>query len=143
MGRNILGVFVGVVTDIVVSMILGLLFGVLLGAYELAQGVHALDLVAHPNKFVQQAPALLAEAGLGAFGSLVGGFVTGWIARTNRVVCGIIMGCGSVLVSLPFWYASPLWYNILGAFLTIGMATAGAFAAEALLGRTLPPAPPR
>jgi hypothetical protein len=106
--------------------------------YLLAHGVAAHDLVSKTTALSQTAPLLLAGAGLGSFGSLIGGFTTGWIARSRRVGCGAIMGVCSVLASLPFWYADPLWYNLMGAVVTLVLAPAGAWLAEVIFSPKAP-----
>ena len=142
MGWKILGVFVGVITDITVSVALGLVFGMVLAIYLVAHGTPPQDLVKHATKIQQTTLMMLAGGGLGSFGSLVGGFVTGWIAGSSRMVCGVIMGLGSVAASIPFWKGEPLWYNVLGVVLTLIMATSGACLADAIFGRRQPHAPP-
>jgi hypothetical protein len=143
MGWKILGIVVGLVTDIAVSLILGLLFGLVLAAYLAGQGVAAHDLAAQITALQKEPYIILAEIGLGSFGSLIGGFVTGWIARSHRVVCGAIMGFCSCLAALPFWPGEPLWSNLLGLLMTLMLATGGGWAAEAILGRTALTPPPR
>jgi hypothetical protein len=143
MGWKILGVVVGVVTDIVVSLIFATLFVAALSLYLIAEGVKTHDLNARITDLTHQNVILFAEGGLGCFGSLIGGFVCGWIARSHRVLCGFIMGCGSCLSAVPFWGHDPLWFNLLGLVMTLVAAAGGAGIADALFGRKSPPLPPR
>ena len=140
MARKILGVIIGVVTDVTISLLLGIIFGIGIAIFLAVRGVNPNDLGPQITSLLKEPYMKLANAGLGCFGSLVGGFVTGWIARTNRVLCGAIMGLGSVVISIPFWNQEPLWFNVLGIVLTLAMATCGAWLAEAVFGRrSLPP----
>ena len=101
MGWKVLAVFVGLVTDIGISLVLGLGLGLALSFYLIAHGVAMHDLVPKVTTLTQTTPLLLAGAGLGSLGSLIGGFVTGWIAGSQRVVCGAIMAVCSVLARHP------------------------------------------
>ena len=112
----------------------GLLFGVALGVYLSARGVPPIDLMTRASEYGHKPLVILAESGLGSFGSLTGGFITGWISGSQRVICGVIMGVLSCTFGLLFMSALPLWANVLGLVLTMVMATSGAWLAEAIFG---------
>ncbi len=143
MGWKFLGIVVGLVTDIAVSLILGLILGVVMAIFLAAHGVAAHDLAARITALQKEPYVMLAEIGLGSFGSLIGGFVTGWIAGTHRIICGGVMGICSCLAALPFWPGQPLWANLLGLAVTLILAVGGACSAEAIFSRKAPTPPPR
>jgi hypothetical protein len=142
MGRKILGVFVGLVVDIVISLLLGLAMGIALAVYLATQGVSTHDMPTRLTALTHTTLMMLAQDGLGIFGTLVGGFLCGWIARSSRVTCGAIMGFCSCLAGVPFWGSWPLWFNLLGVVLTLLMAVCGGWLADAVFGRKQPGPPP-
>jgi len=138
-----LAIIVGLAVDIVGSLALGFVFGIVLVVFHLMQGIPIQDIATQMDaKHLNQSVIfLLASLGVGGIGSLVGGFVTGWMAKASRVTNGFAMGILSTLVSIPFWGTDPLWFNLLGVVMTMGMATTGAYFADLIFRRA--PLPPR
>ncbi len=141
MGRpRILAIVAGVITDILSSSVLQILFVILITIVLMAKGQTSKDVMADmtpgPNASI---PLLLALSGIGAVGSLLGGFVTGWIARHHRLFNAFLTGSISVLTAVYFIKEYPIWYDCLGVVLTIGPAVAGGYFADLIFGRAEPP----
>ena len=141
MWRNVLGVIVGLAFDWLASLALGLTLALCLVLFLALNGVPVHAWPEHLVASTKKPFFILAESGLGAFGGLIGGFVTGWIARSHRLVCGGIMGVLVNVSTLPFWSTEPFWANLLDLVLAIVMATSGAWLAEAVFGVRRPALP--
>ena len=134
-GRHVLAIAVGVVGGFVLSLIVGLVMGAAMVAYYATQGMPMQKIAIQLNfaHLVSSIPFLLASLGGGGFALLVAGFVAGWIARSHQLVTGLILGAVSVVISVPFYFWYPLWYNIVCIVFTIGPAAMGAYAAQVML----------
>ena len=110
-----LAIFAGLAVDIGGSLAAGLAIGIALTLFHLAQGmpVKEITTVMDQQHLTASITLDLANLGVGGFFSLLGGFVTGWIAGVSRVKYALIMGAGSVLFSAIFWVFEPPWLNVL------------------------------
>jgi hypothetical protein len=141
-GLKILAIFVGLITDIGSSLIFGLLFGIALVVFHAVQGTPLKEIAENAQNIHQSPVLLLASLGLGSMGTLLGSFVTGWMAKHHRIMNGLVMGLCSTLFGALFWGKDPIWYDGLGAFCTIGMSACGAYFADLIFGRVSPPPSP-
>ena len=137
-----LAIFIGFIVDVGGSLLLGVILGIALLVIHLAQGMPLQEIMVQMDtKHLNQSVAfLLASLGIGGLGSLTGGFVTGWMAKTSRVINGFAAGVLSTSLGLCFWNMNPAWYNLLGCVITLGLATTGAYFADLIFGRA-PAAP--
>jgi hypothetical protein len=133
---------IGVIVDISTSLIFGALFGAVMMAFLLARGLSAADAQAQIENNAHAPIVEFLGLGLGGLGSLIGGFVTGWLAKYHRVLNGAAAGILSTLIGLIFGGQDPLWLDVLGVICTIGPATSGAYLSQLVFGHTRPPAPP-
>jgi tetrahydromethanopterin S-methyltransferase subunit C len=66
----------------------------------------------------------------GTFSVLLGGYVTGLIARHHYVLNGLILGCLGLLFAgvyhFKFWHQWPVWFHIIDLLLVIPVAIWGA-----------------
>jgi len=138
-----LAICVGVVVDIAGSFAAGLVMGIILVIFHLAQGTQLKDIasVMDQKHLSQSIPFNLASLGVGGFFSMVGGLVTGWMAKVSPTKNGLIMGIFSTLLSIFFWGYDPAWVNAAGCFFTIIPATVGGYLAFIFFGRRYPTSP--
>lgn len=143
-GLKFLAILTGFVTDIGGSFVVGVLFGITLFIFHAAQGMPTREIVAQlDSKHLQQSMILMsASLGLGSFCSLLGGFVTGWMAKASQVKNGFVMGFFSIAFGSFFWASNPLWYDVVGAIFTLAATTFGAYVAPLILGVGPTPPPP-
>jgi hypothetical protein len=66
----------------------------------------------------------------GTFSVLIGGYITGMIARHRQVLLGVILGCLGLLIAIPFniktWHQAPAWYHLVGLILVVPVSAWGA-----------------
>ena len=66
----------------------------------------------------------------GTFSVLLGGYVTGLIARHHYVLNGLILGCLGLVMSIvwdiKFWHEAPAWFHIIGLLLVVPVSIWGA-----------------
>lgn len=141
-GLKFSAIIVGALVDVIVSILLGVPFAIILIAYHTSQGMTMAAATEQIQKEAHSVLMLLASIGLGGTGSLVGGFVAGWMARHHRVTNGAGAGILSVLLSVFAWSGYPLWFNLLGVVITVGLAASGAYLSHLIFGTQNPPAPP-
>jgi hypothetical protein len=137
-----LAIFTGLAVDIGCSLGCGMVLGILMVIYHLSQGVPAPKLleVMDGKHLAGSVPFLVTTLGLGGFGSLLGGFVTGWLAKVSEMKNASITGILSILLSVFFWNMYPIWYNAAGCLFTVGPAIAGGFFSHVIFGHRPPPA---
>jgi hypothetical protein len=131
-----LAIIIGVVVDVAGSLVSGFAIGIFLVIFHVAQGMPIKDVsVALDQKHLNQSiPFDLASLGVGGFFSMVGGFVTGWMAKAGQIKNGMLMGVVSTLLSIFFWGYDPFWVNAAGCFFTLIPATAGGYMAYVFFG---------
>jgi len=142
-GIRFWAIMAGVAVDVGASIGSGIIVGCSVIWYGMVRHTPLKDvfsLMADPE-FHRLMPVLLAILGLGGFSSLIGGFTTGWVARSHEAKNGLLTGVVSTLVGIPFWDACATWYVVLGVTTTIVSAWAGAFLAPIILKRQVPLAP--
>ena len=133
-GLKFLAIIVGLVVDIFGSLLSGLFIGIAMVIFYASQGMSMKEIsvqldAAHLN---QSLPFLLSSAGVGGFFTVVGGFVTGWMAKTYELKNALIMGLLSVAFGALFWSFSPMWFNVAGALITPPSAMAGGYFAQCI-----------
>ena len=136
-----LAIFAGLAVDIGGSLGAGLAMGIVIALFHLMQGMPIKELSAAMDQkhLLASIPIDLANLGAGGFFSLLGGFVTGWIARVSRTKNACIMGVVSTALSVFFWAYEPMWMNALGCVFTLIPATLGGVFSQALFGHRTPP----
>ena len=123
--RHVLGVFVSVVSAFVLTLALSALLGLAALAYFTVTNLTAQQMD-FPHLSTSP-PVLLASLGLGGFAMLVGGYIAGCIARTGQVVTGLITGIASTVLSIPFFFWYPPWYDAACIVATVGPAAMGGY----------------
>lgn len=78
----------------------------------------------------------------GTFSILLGGYITGMIARHKQVMLGVILGCIGLLISIPvnikIWHEAPAWYHIAALVLVVPVSAFGAHLATQRQARRVP-----
>ena len=135
-----LAIFAGSVVAMVGSLASGLVLGIILIIYHVSQGTPLKDMssVMDQKHLSNSMPLLVCSLGLGGFFCLVGGFVTGWMAKVSPMKNGLLMGVLSTLLTVFFWSYYPAWFNVVGSVFTIGPAMAGGYLAQVFLSRRQP-----
>lgn len=132
-------IFVGTVVTILGALASGIVLGIFLMFTHpmqdmLAKGAPVTDIVVAMEKLMTQSISMnLASLGLGGFFCLVGGFVTGWIAKTSVVKNALIMSIISGLLGLLFITFYSAWYEVVCWLFTIGPAMAGGYLASVFI----------
>ncbi|HEX4139170.1 MAG TPA: hypothetical protein VHY09_02405 [Candidatus Methylacidiphilales bacterium] len=142
--RRVLAVFVGVVSSFAITVVLSVVLGLLMLAYwtlcvlSLRGAARQMDF----THLTASVPFLLATLGLGGFALLIGGFLAGWVARSGQVMTGLTTGITSTVISIPFFFWYPAWYDAACIVATIAPAAMGGYLARlmASLRHTPPPA---
>jgi len=82
-----------------------------------------------PHAVIGNGVALIALT-YGTIAILIGGYVTGMIARKKYATHGAILGCIGLLIAIPvnikIWHQAPAWYHILGLLLVVPVSAWGA-----------------
>jgi len=78
----------------------------------------------------------------GTFSVLLGGYITGMIARHRQVMLGAILGGIGLLISIPvnikIWHQAPAWYHITALLLVVPVSAYGAHLAAQRQARRVP-----
>ena len=78
----------------------------------------------------------------GTFSVLLGGYITGMIARHKQVMLGAILGGIGLLISIPvnikIWHQAPAWYHITALLLVVPVSAYGAHLAAQRQARRVP-----
>lgn len=119
-------VVAGVATDFASSFVVGIVSSVVLTIVLLAQGTPQEELA----ETMKQLPFALfgLVAGLGC--TILGGFVSGKVAKQSKVRHGLAVGVVSTLLASPFWVPSPLWYTAVCILTVTPAAMLGAYMAK-------------
>ena len=132
-GLKFVAILIGFVVDITVSEVAGIQFALFLMISLLAsEGAGNVD--ARFHALIESPPFVILNVLLGCFGTVTGGFMTGWISKDNRLKNSLIMGAVSGLFGLLFYAKYSLWFNIVAPILTLGCAMAGGYIAERIYG---------
>ncbi len=134
--RHVLAVFAGSAISLILTLVFSVILGVVFIVYYTSTGmdVHAAAKQMDFAHLTQSVPLLLSTIGIGGFAMLVGGFIAGWIGRTAHVLTGLGTGILSTLVSIPFFFWYPLWYDLVCVVATIGPAAMGGYVARIFVG---------
>ncbi len=136
-GLRFKAILIGFVVDITASTVAGiqialLLFLVLIGL-SLGQGtIGSVDTQFHD--LMESPPLQILNVFVGSFGTVAGGFLTGWISKGDRFKNSLVMGACSALFGLSFYARYSLWFNIVAPILTLACAMAGGYMAERIYG---------
>jgi len=94
-----------------------------------------------PNAYIGGWVALIVLL-YGTFSVLLGGYITGMIARHKQVMLGAILGGIGLLISIPvnikIWHEAPAWYHIIGLLLVVPVSAYGAHLAAQRQARRVP-----
>jgi ABC-type thiamin/hydroxymethylpyrimidine transport system permease subunit len=129
-----LAIFVGWVVDIFGTLLFGFGMTIVLMIFFAAQGMPLKQITVQTNTahLDQSLPILLASLGIGGFSTVVGGFVTGWMAKVSQLKNAVVMGLLSTLFGVVFWSFSPLWFNIVCTLITPAAAATGGYFAQCI-----------
>jgi len=129
-GISIKAVLIGWIVDFVLEFAGGLVLATALVVYVMygSNNNHGhFDLPAY-TRLSHSPPVLLISIVLGVGGSLIGGFVTGWIASTSRMKNAYALSIVELVFSvafLPFMQSYPIWFDVLGTVVTVGFTILG------------------
>jgi hypothetical protein len=138
-GISLKAILVGAAIDLIMSFGMAIVIAFCIGlfVYGVHQPGHKLDAAAirhvmHDDLY------LSATTALGGFLTIFAGFITGWIAPSQKVKNALAMSFLSVVISLvllPFMGEYSPWYVLAGIFVTIGCGTLGGLFSQLILGR--------
>jgi hypothetical protein len=129
-----LAIVVGVVVEYLVTTLVTIIMATLMIAYYICERhVPAKELHILMHHTLHSWSALMASLVLGAFGPVIGGFVTGWMAKISMPKNALIMGVISTIPCSLFMSEFPAWYDTLSLLFTIGPAVAGGYLAHVFL----------
>jgi hypothetical protein len=133
-GFKFLAIFVGLVVDIGGSFLSGVVIAVVMMIFYATKGMPLKEISTQMDAahLGQSIPVLLSSIGVGGFFTVVGGFVTGWLAQSFQLKNALLMGLLSALFGAVFWTFSPLWYNIVCVLITPVAAAVGGYFAQCI-----------
>jgi hypothetical protein len=130
-----IAILVGVVVEYLITIVATIVMVTLMIVYYLPEKhVPANELHRFIHQTMHSLPALIASLVLGAIGPLIGGFVTGWMAKSSRIKNALFMGVISTIPGFFFMSEFPAWYDALSLLFTIGPAAVGGYFAQCLFG---------
>jgi hypothetical protein len=114
--RSFLGILAGFFAVPIVNRVFDLAFQAIHPAYV-------------PGMYIGGGMALIVLI-YGTFSVLLGGYVTGLIARHKYVLNGLILGCLGLLFAgvyhIKYWHQWPVWFHIIDLLLVVPVAIYGA-----------------
>jgi hypothetical protein len=129
-------IFVGLIVDIFGSLFSGIVISIVVAIYLAVQGMPLKQISVQLSSTEEQSfLALHAAIGIGEFSTFVGGFVTGWMAKSAQLKNALIMGILSTLLGALFWSFNPLWFNIVCIPFTPASAAVGGYLAYVFFGQ--------
>lgn len=113
----------GSLTDIGGTIIIGIIWGVLIGLYYDLQGYP------EPENVMQYQGLNILVPGfiIGICLTVLGGYVSGRVAKVQEILHGSIVGCMSLFFGLWYWTSFPFWYNIAGMIVVIPCGMLGGY----------------
>jgi hypothetical protein len=119
-------ILLGFVVDFSGSVAFGVICGVVAGVMQAGRGGDP----AEATQMLLNSPRYLT-AGLivGSLFVVVGGFVTGRIARHDRILNGLALGIVDLILGLTYLGQLPAWYHTIAMVVTIPCALLGAWLA--------------
>ena len=146
-GIRILAVFVGLIIDLALSVVWSIVFSIGLILYLTQRpGHHASFSVPEIHALLRTVPVMLINTAAGGGTALIGGFVTGWVAKTDRGKNASALAIVELVVSLPFLVLMmngyPAWYPLAGCIVTVALTLLGGYAANVILSEKSSPVPP-
>jgi hypothetical protein len=138
LGLSIKAVLIGVVIDWAASVFLGagLATWVIVGEILQHPG-HSPDMVA-VDRMIKAPFSCLILCGAGGAMSILPGFATGWLARTERIKNALVMSVASAASScilLPLTHGYPDWYFPICTLTSLVGCGIGGFLSDVAFGR--------
>jgi hypothetical protein len=136
---RIKSIVVGLIAEMILTLGAGLVVGASILAYAWSKNL-PLDSASFAEYSKSTVWFQFATL-LGVIATVVSGFVTGWIARQDRLFNAFVMALITVLLSLamiPFLNPYPFWFNVVAAVSTLIAGTLGGLWAEKALGERPP-----
>jgi hypothetical protein len=132
-------IIIGFVVDFGASTLCGLVLGVAAGVLHVRGGGDPAEL---GNVLIASPLYLRIALAIGMFFVVVGGFITGKIARRAWLMNSIALGILSILHGLAYVGDLPAWYSLVGMGGSIPCAALGAWFSSVLFPAYEPAPPP-
>ena len=129
---KIIAIALGIIVDLVCSGLLAIplhVFGIL---DYLANG-GTLD--TYETYLYSNLPLMLTAVFLGSSMVVLGGGVTAYVAKENRIRNASLMGFIMLVIMIPLSWNLPLWFNALSFSITVPCALLGGWMVEKLMTR--------
>ena len=140
-GLSFIAIFAGLSVDIVGTLLLEFALGIAIFAFRATHGVPMREILSDAQKLNQSSAYLAASFALGTYGTFLGAFLGGSIAKATAFKNALAIGILSALLGVPFWGLSPLWYDAASTFFTLAAAVGGGQVAQWVFGSKSPPLP--
>ena len=123
-------VSIGFLVDFIGTTIFALLYSIIVASFLVAQG-HQLDEI---NRMLHDSILLnLIPLFIGVFFAVLGGFLAGIIAESDKMKNASVIGIISLFLTtisfIVFKTTEPLWYNMISFLLPVPSALLGGFLA--------------
>lgn len=120
-------VFWGFLVDIIGSLVIGFIIVIIAGNLYVAKGK---NMDGFEQYFSSNLPIMLISLLVGLIFVILGGFISGTIAKQNELFNASLVGVIGILFGLLICWSLPLWYNIASFLLTIPCAYIGGLIAK-------------
>jgi hypothetical protein len=131
-------IIIGFVVDFGASTLCGLVLGIVAGVLHVRGGGEPAEFA---NVLTASPLYLRIALSIGMFFVVVGGFITGKIARRAWLMNSVALGILNILLGLAYMKDLPVWYSLIGMGGSIPCAVLGAWLPSVLFP-TYEPAPP-